>query len=86
MRAAGASLVHMRKRLRVVLGLVAAAVLAAPVTIAAVHVAHRRDEDGYLAYLKEYRGVGGLGVPLPGRLGATAAPAPPLRPRAGLKH
>ncbi|MEV5823818.1 hypothetical protein AB0L22_32175 [Micromonospora haikouensis] len=44
----------MRKRTRVVLGLVTAAALAAPVAVAGVHLTHRRDEDGYLAYLKEY--------------------------------
>ncbi|MFC8851016.1 MULTISPECIES: hypothetical protein [unclassified Micromonospora] len=54
----------MRKRLRVVLGLVVAAVLAVPVTVVGVHVVHPRDEDGYLAYLKRY-GDPNSDAPLP---------------------
>ncbi|MEU2614648.1 hypothetical protein ABZ570_24160 [Micromonospora sp. NPDC007271] len=44
----------MRKRLRVVLGLAVAGLLAVPVAVLGVHVTHPRDEDGYLTYLKQY--------------------------------
>ncbi|MFI5834709.1 hypothetical protein ACIA5A_13635 [Micromonospora sp. NPDC051300] len=44
----------MRKRLRIVCGLALAGVLALPVAVLGVHVAHPRDEDGYLAHLKQY--------------------------------
>ncbi|MFF4892932.1 hypothetical protein [Micromonospora chersina] len=44
----------MRKRLWGMLGLAVAGVLAVPVTVLGVHVTHPRDEDGYLAYLKQY--------------------------------
>ncbi|MCZ7436046.1 hypothetical protein O7598_06560 [Micromonospora sp. WMMC241] len=44
----------MRKRLRVMVGMAVAGVLAAPVAVLWVHVTHPRDEDGYLAYLKQY--------------------------------
>ena len=44
----------MRKHLRLTVGLAVAGVLAAPATVLGVHVTHRRDEHGYLAYLKQY--------------------------------
>ena len=44
----------MRKRLRIVLGVAVAGVLAAPVTLLGVHLTHPRDEEGFLAYLKQY--------------------------------
>ncbi|MCW3817893.1 hypothetical protein ONA91_25925 [Micromonospora sp. DR5-3] len=44
----------MRKRLRAMLGLAVAGVLAVPVAVLGVHVTHPRDEDEYLAHLKQY--------------------------------
>ncbi|WFE38087.1 hypothetical protein [Micromonospora sp. WMMD998] len=44
----------MRKRLWVMVGLAVAGVLAVPVAVLGVHVTHPRDEDGYLAYLRQY--------------------------------
>lgn len=54
----------MRKRLRIVLGLAVAGVLAAPVTLLGVHVTHPRDEDSYLAYLKQYGGMESRPLPV----------------------
>ncbi|MCI4062287.1 hypothetical protein MRQ36_06815 [Micromonospora sp. R77] len=44
----------MRKRLRVMVGVVVAGMLAIPAVVIGVHVAHPRDEDRYLAYLKRW--------------------------------
>ncbi|MEU7574244.1 hypothetical protein [Micromonospora sp. NPDC049240] len=44
-----------RRHLRTVLGLAVAGVLAVALTVVlGVHVTHPRDEDGYLAYLRQY--------------------------------
>jgi len=44
----------MRRRFRVALGLALVGVLAGPVGLLGVHLTHPRDEDGYLAYLRQY--------------------------------
>ncbi|MFI6133142.1 hypothetical protein [Micromonospora sp. NPDC051141] len=43
-----------RRHLRTVLGLAVAGVLAVPLTVLGVHVTYPRDEDGYLALLRQY--------------------------------
>ncbi len=45
---------RVNRRLWVVSALAVTALLALPVTVVGVHVTHPRDEDGYLAYLKQY--------------------------------
>ncbi|MFI0795801.1 hypothetical protein ACH4OY_24425 [Micromonospora rubida] len=45
---------RMRMRMRIALVLAVLGVLAGPVAVLGVHALHPRDEDGYLAYLKQY--------------------------------
>ena len=50
----GAVACRMRTRSRVALGVVIAGILALPAAVLGVHIAHPRDERGYLTYLRQY--------------------------------